>query len=130
MEQNVCYRDVAWLNGDRLVLAAHEGLVTLVSPSDVLQEWDVHASDGLEGATSLRFRDQNPGQEGSTFLEADGNSSSGNSSSSSSGLAGRSQAGKLGLRELFSGLFTGGPNHADQVGSGRVGSGKVTRPNP
>eukprot|EP00752_Nemacystus_decipiens_P007835 g7000.t1 len=41
LRQDVCYRDVAWLNGDRLVIVAHEGIVTLVSPSDILQEWDV-----------------------------------------------------------------------------------------
>lgn len=43
--QDVCYRDVAWLNGDRLVLVAHEGIVTLVSPSEVLQEWNVGGSN-------------------------------------------------------------------------------------
>ncbi|CAM9251968.1 unnamed protein product, partial [Ectocarpus sp. 4 AP-2014] len=49
---DVCYRDVAWLNADRLVLAAHEGTVTLVSPNEVLQEWDLGRSDGL-GASSF-----------------------------------------------------------------------------
>lgn len=92
-QQDVCYRDVAWLNGDRLVLAAHEGLVTLVSPSDVLHEWDVHANGGLERATLFRSHDLNLCQESSISLETDGNFSSGDSSSSSSGLAGRSQGG-------------------------------------
>lgn len=41
----MCYRDVAWLNGDRLVLVAHEGLVILASPSDVLQEWNVGGAE-------------------------------------------------------------------------------------
>lgn len=45
--KDVCYRDVAWLNGDRLVLASREGFVTLVSPSDVLQEWDVREGLGV-----------------------------------------------------------------------------------
>ncbi|CAM9932995.1 unnamed protein product, partial [Ectocarpus fasciculatus] len=49
---DVCYRDVAWLNADRLVLAAHEGTVTLVSPNEVLQEWNLGRSDGL-GTSSL-----------------------------------------------------------------------------
>lgn len=46
--QDLCYRDVAWLNGDRLVLVAHEGIVTLVSPSDVLQEWNVGGANGSD----------------------------------------------------------------------------------
>ncbi|CAB1115621.1 unnamed protein product [Ectocarpus sp. CCAP 1310/34] len=49
---DVCYRDVAWLNAGRLVLAAHEGTVTLMSPNEVLQEWDLGRSDGL-GACSF-----------------------------------------------------------------------------
>ncbi|CAM9319441.1 unnamed protein product, partial [Hapterophycus canaliculatus] len=50
---DVCYRDVAWLNGDRLVLVAHEGIVTLVSPSDVLQEWDLGGFSRLDRASQL-----------------------------------------------------------------------------
>ncbi|CAM9459794.1 unnamed protein product [Ectocarpus sp. 12 AP-2014] len=48
---DVCYRDVAWLNADRLVLAAHEGTVTLMSPNEVLQEWDLGRSDGLSASS-------------------------------------------------------------------------------
>eukprot|EP00903_Cladosiphon_okamuranus_P020583 g18894.t1 len=48
LREDVCYRDVAWLNGDRLVLVAHEGIVTLVSPSDVLQQWDVGLANGSD----------------------------------------------------------------------------------
>ncbi|CAM9912249.1 unnamed protein product, partial [Sphacelaria rigidula] len=35
------FRDVVWLNGDRLVLVARQGFISLVSPGDVLTEWDV-----------------------------------------------------------------------------------------
>lgn len=108
MKQNVCYRDVTWLNGDRLVLAAHEGIVVLISPSDVLQEWDVYAGGKLDGPTSFRSRDPNPGQENSTFLETDGNFYSGDSSSSSSGLAGRPQGDNMSVSESFCCFRQGG----------------------
>lgn len=46
--QGSCFRDVAWLNGDRLVLVAREGFVSLVSPVEVLREWDVRRVVSLD----------------------------------------------------------------------------------
>ncbi|CAM9787634.1 unnamed protein product [Scytosiphon promiscuus] len=48
--RDVSYRDLAWLNGDRLVLIAHEGIVILVSPGDVLQEWNLSGAGRIDQA--------------------------------------------------------------------------------
>lgn len=44
---------MAWLNGDRLVLVARKGFVTLVSPIDVLHEWDVRELVNLDSDRRL-----------------------------------------------------------------------------
>lgn len=53
--QDACFRDVTWLNGDRLVLVTRAGCITLASPSDVLDEWDVR---GITGSRSSKLSDK------------------------------------------------------------------------
>lgn len=54
--QNASLRDISWLNSDRLILVALEGYVSLVSPRDILQQWDLRRTIGGIHQTDVKSR--------------------------------------------------------------------------